>query len=326
MNPFLEGCANLLSSRTANNAGNDCALKGALSTSDCDLEDSTETMSNAKIAVITGSSSGIGLATAVELARKGYRVAATMRDLGRSGRLEDAAQKAGVRDCLDLRRINITETDSLEDAVGAIVRDHGRIDVLVNNAGFSSGGFAEDMTLAELRHQMETNFFGNVAMTKAVLPVMRRQRSGHIVQIASIVGRVSAPLVSSYAASKFALEGWSEALRIETHSLGIRVVLVEPGDYQTDIWERNLMIGKQALSGSSPNKQRSQRFAEFVKSRSGKRRDPREVAQLIVRIANDPNPSLRYLIGPGVRAQLVLRALLPWRRWERLVAKMTRID
>ncbi len=283
-------------------------------------------MANGKIAVVTGSSSGIGLVTSVELARNGYRVIATMRDLERRGRIEEAAQKAGVRDRLDLRRVDITETDSLADAVSGIVRDHGRIDVLVNNAGFSTGGFAEDMTLAELRHQMETNFFGNVAMTKAVWPVMRRQRSGHIIQITSIAGRMAAPLVSSYAASKFALEGWSEALRIETHSLGIRVVLVEPGDYDTDIWERNLVVGKQALADSSPNRARSERFVEFVKSRTPKRRDPREVAQLIVRIANDPNPKLRYLIGPDVRKQLLLRALLPWRRWERLVAKLTRID
>lgn len=193
-------------------------------------------MANEKIAVVTGSSSGIGLITAVELAAQGHRVVASMRDLGRSSRLEDAAQKAGVRDRLDLRRIDITENDSLPDAVNAIVREHGCIDVLVNNAGFSSGGFAEDVSLAELRHQMETNFFGNVAMSKAVLPVMRKQRSGHIIQIASIAGRMAAPLVSSYSASKFALEGWSEALRIEVHSLGIRVVLVEPGDYETDIW------------------------------------------------------------------------------------------
>ena len=210
--------------------------------------------------------------------------------------------------------------------MNGIVRDHGRIDVLVNNAGFSTGGFAEDMTLAELRQQMETSFFGNVAMTKAVLPVMRKQRSGHIVQISSIGGRASAPLLSSYNASKFALEGWSEALRIEVHSLGIRVVLIEPGDYDTDIWERNLVIGKQALDAGSPNKERSQRFAAFVKSRVSKRRDPREVAQLIVRVANDPNPKLRYLIGPDAKMQVRLRTFLPWRRYERIIAKATGID
>jgi NAD(P)-dependent dehydrogenase (short-subunit alcohol dehydrogenase family) len=283
-------------------------------------------MSEEKIAVVTGSSSGIGLMTTVELARNGYRVVATMRDLGRSTRLEDAAQKAGVLDRLDLRRVDITEFDSLPGAVEAIVRDHGRVDVLVNNAGFSSAGFVEDTQLHELRHQMETNFFGNVAMTKAVLPVMRQQRSGHIVQITSVGGRAGAPMLSSYNASKFALEGWSEALRIEVHSLGIRVVLVEPGSYDTDIWERNLVVGQQALDPSSPNKERSQRFAEFVKSQAKKRRDAREVARLIVRIAQDPNPKLRYLIGPDAKMQMWLRALVPWRRYERIIAKATKID
>ena len=283
-------------------------------------------MVEAKIALVTGSSSGIGLVTCVELARKGYRVVATMRDLGRSGKLEEAATKAGVRDRLDLRRLDITETDSLAGAVDGIVRDHGRIDVLVNNAGFSTGGFAEDMTLPELRHQMETNFFGNVAMSKAVLPTMRKQRSGHIIQVSSVGGRASAPLLSSYNASKFALEGWSEALRIEVHSLGIRVVLIEPGDYDTDIWTRNVVIGKQAMHPSSPNKERSQRFADFIKSRAPKRRDPREVAQLIVRVADDPDPKLRYLIGPDAKMHLFFRAIVPWRHYERVVAKTTKID
>ena len=170
-----------------------------------------------------------------------------MRDLGRSGRLEEAAQKAGVRERIDMRQLDVTNFDAIAGVVDGIVRDHGRIDVLVNNAGFSSAGFVEDTQLAELRHQMETNFFGAVAMTKAVLPIMRKQRSGHIIQITSVGGRAPAPMLSSYSASKFALEGWSESLRIEVHSLGIRVVLIEPGAYDTDIWERNLVIGKDAL-------------------------------------------------------------------------------
>jgi len=279
-----------------------------------------------KVAVVTGSSSGIGLITCVELALNGHRVVATMRDLTRSGRLEEAANKAGVRERLELRRIDVTETDALPDGVRDIVRDHGRIDVLVNNAGFATAGFAEDLTLDELRRQMETNFFGNVAMTKAVLPIMRTQRLGHIIQVSSVGGRASAPLLSAYNASKFALEGWSEALRVEVHSLGIRVALVEPGDYDTDIWERNVVIGQQAMADSSPNKQRSQRFSEYVKSRRPKRRDAREVAQLIVRIANDPEPGLRHLIGPDARMQLLFRALVPWRHYERVVARMTKID
>ena len=283
-------------------------------------------MAEQKVAVITGSSSGIGLLTAIDFAANAYRVVATMRDLGRSGRLEEAAQKAGVRERLDLRRLDVTELDTLTGAVEQIVRDHGRIDVLVNNAGFSVAGFAEDMSLDELRHQFETNFFGNVAMSKAVLPAMRKQKSGHIINVTSVGGRVGHPLLSAYCASKFALEGWSESLRIETHSLGIRVSLIEPGAYDTDIWERNVVIAKGALDENSPNKERSRRFTEFVKGSARHRRDAREVAQVILRVANDPNPKLRYLIGPDARMQVWLKRLLPWNRYERMIAKAVKID
>jgi NAD(P)-dependent dehydrogenase (short-subunit alcohol dehydrogenase family) len=283
-------------------------------------------MPDEKIAIVTGSSSGIGLLTVLELARSGYRAVATMRDLGRSGRLEAAAQKAGVRQQIEMRQLDVTNFDAIPEAVDAIVRDHGRIDVLVNNAGFSTAGFAEDTQLHELRHQMETNFFGAVGMTKAVLPVMRKQRSGHIIQVTSISGRAGVPMVSSYVASKFALEGWSECLRMEVHSLGLRVVLIEPGSYDTDIWERNLVIGKNALDPKSPNKERSQRFAEFVKSRASKRGDPRDVAQAIVRAVKDPNPRLRYLVGTDAKMQVWFRRLTPWRTYERIMAKATKID
>jgi len=283
-------------------------------------------MSDQKVAVVTGSSSGIGLLTTIEFARNGYAVVATMRDLSRGGRLEEAAQKAGVRDRLDFRRLDVTKFDSLAPAVDAIVRDHGRIDVLVNNAGFSVAGFGEDLSLSDYRHQFETNFFAAVAMSKAVLPVMRRQKSGHIIQIASVGGRVGNPLLSAYCSSKFALEGWSEAVRIETHSLGIRVVLVEPGSFETDIWTRNVTVAKGAMDPNSPNKERSQRFVEFVKSRAKHHGDPREVAQLILRIANNPNPKLRYMIGNDAKLHLWMRRLLPWRRYERMVAKMVKID
>ena len=283
-------------------------------------------MAEEKIAVVTGSSSGIGLLTAVELALNGHRVVATMRDLERGGRLEEAAQKAGIRGQLELRRLDITETDSLTGTVDAIVRDHGRIDVLVNNAGFSVAGFAEDMTLDELRHQLETNFFGNAAMTKAVLPVMRAQKSGHIITVTSVAGRLGQPMLSAYSASKYALEGWSESLRIETHSLGIRVSLVEPGAFDTDIWERNVVIAKGSLDPASPNKERSQRFAEFVKQSAKHRRDARDVAKLIVGIARDPNPKLRYLIGSDAKIQVWLKRIVPWRRYERIVAKAVKID
>jgi short-subunit dehydrogenase len=283
-------------------------------------------MSERKIAVITGSSSGIGLLTAVELAQNGYSVVATMRDLSRNGRLEEAAQKAGVRDKLDLRRLDVTQFDSIPGVIDAILRDHARIDVLINNAGFSVAGFGEDLKLSDYRHQFETNFFATVAMTKAVLPTMRRQKSGHIIQVASVAGLVSTPLLSAYCSSKHAVEGFSESLRLETHSLGIRVVLVEPGAFDTDIWTRNVTVAEGALDPDSPNRDRSQRFTEFVKGSAKNRRDAREVAQLILRIANNPNPKLRYLIGRDAKMQVWLKRLMPWRSYERMVAKFVKID
>jgi len=220
---------------------------------------------NEKVALITGSSSGIGLLTAIELARRGYRVVATMRDVARRTRLDEAAERAGVAGQLDVRRLDVTETDTIPALVEAVVRDYGRIDVLVNNAGFAMAGFVEDLRLAEIRQQFDTNFFGHVAMTKAVLPAMRRQRSGHIIMVSSISGRVGQPVLSSYSSSKFALEGWSEALRLETFWLGIRVVLVEPGSFGTDIWERNARIGEDVLRADSPNRERAERFAAMAK-------------------------------------------------------------
>lgn len=283
-------------------------------------------MSDQKVVLITGSSSGIGLLTAVEFARNGYRVVATMRDLGRSGKLEEAAQQAGVRDRIELRRLEVTDFEALPGVVDEIVRDHERIDVLVNNAGFSVSGFVEDLSLAEVRLQFETNFFGAVAMSKAVLPTMRKQRAGHIIQLSSIGGLVAYPMLSAYAASKFALEAFSEALRIETHSLGIRVVLIEPGAFDTDIWKRNVVVAKGALEESSPNRERARRFSEVIKGRGHQREDPRQVAQLILRVANDPNPKLRYLIGKSVRLQVLFKRLAPWHRYEKTIAKAVKID
>ena len=277
-----------------------------------------------KIALITGSSSGFGLLTSIEMAKAGFRVVATMRDLGRRERLDQAAAAAGVAERIDVRALDVTRFDGLESFVQALVRDHGRLDVLVNNAGFAVAGFAEDIQLEELRLQFETNFFGTVAMTKAVLPTMRQQRSGHIIQMSSIVGLHGSVTVSSYSASKHALEGWSESLRMEVNALGIKVVLVEPGAFQTDIWTRGVMMGKQATKDSSPNFQRSLR----VRERIGKipKADPIVVAQKLVEIAKDPNPKLRYLVGRDAKIQLTMKRVLPWKWHEKVIANFLKID
>jgi NAD(P)-dependent dehydrogenase (short-subunit alcohol dehydrogenase family) len=283
-------------------------------------------MPDHRVAVITGTSSGIGLLTAIEFARHGYQVVATMRDLNRSDRLKEAAELANLHHKIDLRQLDVTDFGHAALVLENIARDYGRIDVLVNNAGFSMSGFAEDMTLDELRRQFDTNFFGPVAMTKAVLPIMRKRRAGHIIQVASVAGRVGNPMLSAYCSSKFALEGWSESVRMETHSLGVRIVLVEPGSFDTDIWTRNVTIAKGALDPNSPNKERSRRFSQFVKSRKSKHPDATPVARLIVRIASNPNPRLRYMIGKDAKAHVLLQRLLPWNRYERMITKTVKID
>jgi NAD(P)-dependent dehydrogenase (short-subunit alcohol dehydrogenase family) len=277
-----------------------------------------------KIALITGSSSGFGLLTSLELAKAGFRVVATMRDLSRRDRLDQAAVAAGVAGQLDIRALDVTNFEALPAFVDAVVRDCGRLDVLVNNAGFAVAGFAEDIRLEELRRQFETNFFGAVAMTKAVLPIMRRQHSGHIIMVSSIGGLLGSVSVSSYSASKHALEGWSESLRLEVNALGIKVVLVEPGAYLTDIWTRGAVMGEKATQETSPNIQRILRMRDRIQALP--KRDPIEVARLIASIAQDPNPKLRYLVGRDAKIQLAMKRILPWKRFEKVIANFLKID
>ena len=277
-----------------------------------------------KIALITGSSSGFGLLTSLELAKAGFRVVATMRDLSRRDRLDQAAVAAGLAGRLDIRALDVTNFEALPAFVDAVVRDCGRLDVLVNNAGFAVAGFAEDIRLEELRRQFDTNFFGAIAMTKAVLPIMRRQHSGHIIMVSSIGGLLGSVSVSSYSASKHALEGWSESLRLEVNALGIKVVLVEPGAYLTDIWTRGAVMGEKATQETSPNIQRSLRMRNRIQALP--KRDPIEVARLIASIAQDPNPKLRYLVGRDAKIQLAMKRILPWKRFEKVIANFLKID
>jgi NAD(P)-dependent dehydrogenase (short-subunit alcohol dehydrogenase family) len=277
-----------------------------------------------KIALVTGTSSGFGLLTSIELAKAGIRVVATMRDLGRRARLDQSVASAGVSAKIDIRAMDVTKFDAIPGFVDTVVHDYGRLDVLVNNAGFAVAGFAEDIKLEELRLQFETNFFGAVAMTKAALPTMRRQRSGHIIQVSSIAGLHGAVTTSSYAASKHALEGWSESLRLEVNSLGIKVVLVEPGAFQTDIWTRGALMGEQAKKSSSPNFQRSLRMRDRIQKIP--KADPIAIARTIVAIAQNPSPRLRYLVGRDAKVQLALKRVLPWKWHEKVIANFLKID
>jgi len=279
----------------------------------------------AKTALITGASSGFGLLTSVTLARRGWHVLATMRDLSRRSRLEDAARSAGVLDRIEILELDVTRGEQIAAIAALVEKRETPLHALVNNAGFAVPGFAEDVSDAELRDQFDTNFFGAAAVTRALLPQMRRQGFGHIVMVTSVSGRSGFPGVGSYAASKFALEGWTETLRLEMKASGVQVVLVEPGSFETDIWTRNAKISARMLDPGSPNAARVGRWRAELE-RNNKKADPQMVADRIASILENPRPRLRYVVGKDARMALTLRAILPWGIFERIMVKLSGMD
>jgi NAD(P)-dependent dehydrogenase (short-subunit alcohol dehydrogenase family) len=278
-----------------------------------------------RTALITGASSGFGLLTSVTLARRGWRVLATMRDLSRRSRLEAAAREAGVLDQIEIHSLDVTHAEQIT-AISELIETRGTpLDALVNNAGFAVPGFAEDVSDAELREQFDANFFGAAAVTRAILPQMRRQGFGHIAMVSSVSGRGGFPGVSSYVASKFALEGWAETLRFELKALGVNVVLVEPGSFNTDIWTRNAKVTAGMQDPQAPNAARVTRWRAELE-RNNKKTNPQIVADRIAAILENPNPKLRYVIGTDARMALMLRAILPWSLFERAIIKLSEMD
>ena len=282
-------------------------------------------MPTERVALITGASSGFGLLTAVTLARHGWRVLATMRDLGRREKLEVAAQAAGVLDRIKFLALDVTNAEQITAQAKAATEHFGPLHAVVNNAGFAMAGFADDISDAELRRQFDTNFFGAVAVTRAFLPQFRRQGMGHIVMVSSISGHMGCPGVGSYSASKFALEGWAETLRMELKPLGIQVVLVEPGSFETDIWTRNATISVGTQDAQSPNAVRVANWRKRIQDGKPKA-NPQVVADGIAAILDNPRPKLRYVFGRDAKMILLLRHLLPWSAFERLMIKASGLD
>jgi NAD(P)-dependent dehydrogenase (short-subunit alcohol dehydrogenase family) len=277
-------------------------------------------------ALITGASSGFGLLTSVTLAKRGWRVLATMRDVGRREKLESAAREAGVLERIEIQALDVTSADQIAAIVDLVGNRGEPLHALVNNAGFAVPGFAEEVTDAELRDQFETNFFGAAAVTRAILPQMRRQGFGHVVMVSSISGRIGFPGVSSYAASKFALEGWAETLRLEMAALGIKVVIVEPGSFDTDIWTRNAKLTAKMRDADSPNAARRARWQSRIERGARDRANPQVVADLIARILETPEPRLRYVVGRDARMGLLMRRLLPAGLFEGLMVRLSGLD
>lgn len=271
------------------------------------------------LALITGTSSGFGLSAAVALAQHGYQVAATMRSLDKRDALLTAAKAVGVADYVSIMRLDVTEEQSIQIVVADLIGKYGRIDLLLNNAGFAAGGPVEEVSMEEWRRQFDTNFFGTVAVTKAVLPYMRQQRSGTIMNISSISGQLGFPAMGPYSASKFAVEGFSESLRLEMLPFGVKVVLIEPGAYKTEIWDKGL--GALNLAPQSPYafllRWLERQVAKIVQSAG----EPQEVVDVILKAAKSTSPKLRYPVGKGVRTSTLLKSLLPWRLVENSVKK-----
>jgi NAD(P)-dependent dehydrogenase (short-subunit alcohol dehydrogenase family) len=257
--------------------------------------------------LVTGCSSGFGLETAVALARRGWQVFATMRNLDKRGRLDDALAKAALGDRVTVLQLDVTEGDSIKRAVEAT---DGVLDAVVNNAGVAGGGFFEDLPEDEWRRVFETNVFGVMAVTKAVLPLMRERRRGRIIVVSSDSAFYGSPSASIYTASKWAIEGWAESVDYEVRPFGIRLVCVEPGAYRTDIWETSPRF-KPPGSAYAAAADILERFVD-EKHVPGAR-DPREVGRVIADALEVRNPRFRYTAGPDAKLMSVGKRFLPLR-------------
>jgi NAD(P)-dependent dehydrogenase (short-subunit alcohol dehydrogenase family) len=255
-----------------------------------------------RIAIVTGSSSGIGFETALTLARKGFYTYATMRNLKKSESIKDIANKEE----LPLKVIELDVDDdnnnesSAKNAIQEIIAEKQRIDILVNNAGYGLIGPIEDISIEEeLKPQFETNLYGVVRVTQQVLPIMRRQKSGRIINVSSIGGIVGYPFSAAYCSTKFALEGLSESLSYEVDQFGIKVILIEPALVISDFHNNVKMVVKGANNpDDSPYTQMMQKlFAEYKQVQEQYQIPAEEVAKAILNAAIVDNPDQRYLVG-----------------------------
>jgi NAD(P)-dependent dehydrogenase (short-subunit alcohol dehydrogenase family) len=265
-----------------------------------------------KIVLITGASSGIGRAAALELLRAGHTV------YGGARRVEslDAVSDAGGHPLA----MDVTRAADLERAVRTVLDQQGRIDVLVNNAGFGLYGAAEDVPLDRARYQLEVNLFGPARLTQLVLPHLRRQRSGTIVNVSSMGGEITFPLGAWYHASKHALEAYSDALRQEVKRFGIDVVLIQPGLIRTEFGDVTAN-GVRELSGHGPYRDLAEGLAESTEAlyrEHSKASDPSVVAATIRRAIETASPRPRYPVGYLARPLLALNRILPARLFDRV--------
>jgi NAD(P)-dependent dehydrogenase (short-subunit alcohol dehydrogenase family) len=252
---------------------------------------------NQRVAIVTGSSSGIGLDTSITLAQNGFLTYATMRNLDKGSIIETAAEKEKIP--IRVVELDVTDDRSVNDAIQRIISEIGKIDVLVNNAGYGLVGAFEDLSMEEIKSQYETNVFGLMRVTQKVLPIMRKQESGIIVNVSSGAGIFGYPGGSAYVSTKFAVEGLTESISYELESFGIKVVLIEPGFIRTN-FANAMILAKKAQDPNSPYSA----MMQTIQSNSGemaKNASPVDsVSSAILKAVTSTRPNLRYLVGKDV--------------------------
>jgi NAD(P)-dependent dehydrogenase (short-subunit alcohol dehydrogenase family) len=277
-------------------------------------------MQGDKVALVTGSSSGIGFETSLTLARAGFNTYASMRNLEKSKNITEIAKKEKLP--LQVVQLDVNNDGSVKDAIVKILKADQRIDVLINNAGYGLFGSVEDTSIEEIKAQFETNFFGVVRVTQQVLPLMRRQNSGTIVNVSSVGGRIGLPALSAYHSTKFALEGLSESIAFELEPFGIRVVIIEPGVIRTNILNSS-SSAKKALDPKSPYFSLSQKLNDNFKSmmESELSSPPEEVAKVILQAVTSENPQLRYSVGDDAANLIHARKNMPDKEFRKMIMK-----
>ena len=245
-----------------------------------------------KVALVTGSSSGIGLEAALALAKDGYHTFASMRDTSKAGELENAAKKENLP--IEVIDLDVDKEESIVSAIKKVMDSAGRLDVLVNNAGYGQFGCTEDVSVEDFRKQFETNFFSVVRIIQEVAPIMRNQNSGNIINISSVAGRMGLPGSPAYISSKFALEGLVECLRYELGQFGIKTTLIEPGVIKTNFFESM----KIPDSETDPKyKELTDHILAGLKMMVQMGTAPSQVAEAILKAIHDDEMLPRYVVG-----------------------------
>jgi NAD(P)-dependent dehydrogenase (short-subunit alcohol dehydrogenase family) len=245
-----------------------------------------------KVALVTGSSSGIGLETALSLARDGYHTFASMRNTEKAGELQHAAKKENLP--IEVIELDVDKEESVISAIKKVVGDGGRLDVLVNNAGYGQFGCTEDVSVDDFRKQFETNFFSVVRIIQKVAPIMRKQNSGNIINISSVAGRMGLPGSPAYISSKFALEGLGECLRYELGQFGIKTTLIEPGVIKTNFFNSMKVVE----SKTDPKyKELTDNILAGLKMMVEMGTPPSQVADVVMKAIHDDEMLPRYVVG-----------------------------